>query len=95
MKIICFQYWGGGIILCNFLDEKTYMREKTFFFFLSLLRYKFPIYIPIEDLLINVNMLICIIALSSEVRMYQLCVLFIVVMSASDLTFDLIITSGT
>lgn len=47
---------GGVIILCNSLDEKIYMREKAP---LSLLRYKFPVYIPVEDLLINVNLLIC------------------------------------
>lgn len=49
---------GGGIILCNSLDEKTYMRKKKS---LSVLRYKFPIYIPAEGLLIKVNLLICII----------------------------------
>lgn len=49
-----------GIILCNSLDEKTHMRKKN----LSLIRYKFPIYIPAEGLLINVNLLIYIIVFS-------------------------------
>lgn len=37
----------------------------------------------------NINLLICIIACSSEIRIFQLCGLFTVAMSGSDLVFDL------
>lgn len=77
---------GLGHIPWDFLDEELTWGKNLF---LSLLRYKFLIYIPVEDLLLNTNLLICIIALSSEIRMFQLCVLFIVVMSGTDLVFDL------
>lgn len=88
LSILCV---GGGIILCNFLDEKTYMRNKPLsFFFLSLLRYKCLISYSSRGFtcwckLMNLNYW----SLMSEIQMFQLSVMFTVAMSGSDLVFDL------
>lgn len=67
MKMIYFQYFGRRDVLLfvKFLDGETYIRKKTLtFLFLSFLRDTFPVYIPVEDVLINVNLSACTVFLS-------------------------------